>query len=186
MTMTTKKPTTRIRKTTVKSTSSKPKTVAVKKKEIPPNPMVHELLEAVDSERTKAKKVSLLKQHGDNAIKSMFIWNFDETVVSMLPSGDVPYQPVDSTQITNLGAGVANRSTIRNKADTFYNFVKGGNNGLNKVKRETMFIGLLESLHPSEADILILVKDKQLGTKYKVTRELVSEAYPDIQWGGRS
>ncbi|MAA58454.1 MAG: hypothetical protein CL855_08360 [Cryomorphaceae bacterium] len=184
--MTTKKPTTRIRKTTVKSTSSKPKTVAVKKKEIPPNPMVHELLEAVDSERTKAKKVSLLKQHGDNAIKSMFIWNFDETVVSMLPSGDVPYQPVDSTQITNLGAGVANRSTIRNKADTFYNFVKGGNNGLNKVKRETMFIGLLESLHPSEADILILVKDKQLGTKYKVTRELVSEAYPDIQWGGRS
>lgn len=160
--------------------------MAVKKKEIPPNPMVHELLEAVDSERTKAKKVSLLKQHGDNAIKSMFIWNFDETVVSMLPSGDVPYQPVDSTQITNLGAGVANRSTIRNKADTFYNFVKGGNNGLNKVKRETMFIGLLESLHPSEADILILVKDKQLGTKYKVTRELVSEAYPDIQWGGRS
>ncbi len=184
--MTTKKPTTRIRKTTVKSTSSKPKTVAVKKKEIPPNPMVHELLEAVDSERTKAKKISLLKQHGDNAIKSVFIWNFDETVVSMLPTGAVPYQPVDSTQITNLGAGVANRSTIRNKADTFYNFVKGGNNGLNKVKRETMFIGLLETLHPSEADLLILVKDKQLGTKYNITRELVSEAYPDIQWGGRS
>lgn len=184
--MTTKKPTTRIRKTTVKSTSSKPKTVAVKKKEIPPNPMVHELLEAVDSERTKAKKISLLKQHGDNAIKSVFIWNFDETVVSMLPTGTVPYQPVDSTQITNLGAGVANRSTIRNKASTFYNFVKGGNNGLNKVKRETMFIGLLETLHPSEADLLILVKDKQLGTKYNITRELVSEAYPDIQWGGRS
>ena len=160
--------------------------MAVKKKEIPPNPMVHELLEAVDSERTKAKKISLLKQHGDNAIKSLFIWNFDETVVSMLPTGTVPYQPVDSTQITNLGAGVANRSTIRNKADTFYNFVKGGNNGLNKVKRETMFIGLLETLHPSEADLLILVKDKQLGTKYNITRELVSEAYPDIQWGGRS
>jgi len=184
--MTTKKPTTRIRKTTVKSTSSKPRTVAVKKKEIPPNPMLHELLEAVDSERTKAKKVSLLKQHGDNAIKSVFIWNFDETVVSMLPTGTVPYQPVDSSQITNLGAGVANRSTIRNKADMFYNFVKGGNNGLNKVKRETMFIGLLETLHPSEADLLILVKDKQLGTKYNITRELVSEAYPDIQWGGRS
>ncbi len=184
--MTTKKPTTRIRKTTVKSTSSKPRTVAVKKKEIPPNPMVHELLEAVDSERTKAKKVSLLKQHGDIAIKSLFIWNFDESVISVLPTGNVPYQPVDSTQITSQGSGVANRSTIRNKADMFYNFVKGGNNGLNKIKRETMFIGLLESLHPSEADILILVKDKQLGTKYKITRELVSEAYPDIQWGGRS
>ena len=184
--MTTKKPTTRIRKTTVKSTSSKPKTVAVKKKELPPNPMVHELLEAIDSERTKAKKVSLLKEHGDNSIKSLFIWNFDETVVSMLPDGPVPYQPVDSDQIANREAGVANRSTIRSKADMFYNFVKVGNDGLNKIKRESMFIGLLETLHPSEADLLILVKDKLLGTKYKITKELVSEAYPDIQWGGRS
>ena len=78
------------------------------------------------------------------------------------------------------------RSTIRAKADMFYNFVKGGNDGLNKIKRESMFIGLLETLHPSEADLLILVKDKLLGTKYKITKELVSEAYPDIQWGGRS
>ena len=51
--------------------------MAVKKKELPPNPMVHELLEAVDSERVKTKKISLLKQHGDNSVKSLFIWNLD-------------------------------------------------------------------------------------------------------------
>ena len=184
--MTTKKPTTRIRKTTVKSTSSKPKTVAVKKKQLPPNPMVHELLEAIDSERTKAKKVSLLKEHGDNSIKSLFIWNFDETVVSMLPDGAVPYQPVDSDQIANREAGVANRSTIRAKADMFYNFVKGGNDGLNKGRREMMFIQLLEGLHQEEAAIVCLAKDGQIGKRYKITRACISEAYPEIQWGNRS
>ena len=93
----------------------------------------------------------------------------------MLPDGPVPYQPVDSDQIANreLEQIVVLSAP---KADMFYNFVKGGNDGLNKIKRESMFIGLLETLHPSEADLLILVKDKLLGTKYKITKELVSES----------
>jgi hypothetical protein len=49
-----------------------------------------------------------------------------------------------------------------------------------------MFIQMLEGLHPEEAEIICLVKDKQLGTKFKLTKEQVSKAFPDIQWGGRS
>jgi hypothetical protein len=49
-----------------------------------------------------------------------------------------------------------------------------------------MFINVLEGLHPLEAEILFLVKDKKLETKYKITKEIVSTAYPDIKWGGRS
>jgi hypothetical protein len=49
-----------------------------------------------------------------------------------------------------------------------------------------MFIQMLEGLHPSEAEILCLVKDKKLGSKYKITYDIVGEAYPDIKWGGRS
>ena len=50
-----------------------------------------------------------------------------------------------------------------------------------------MFINILQGLHPREAEILCLVKDKQLETKYKsITKEIVSQAYPDIKWGGRS
>ena len=49
-----------------------------------------------------------------------------------------------------------------------------------------MFIQILEGLHPDEAEILILVKDKALESKYKITRDMVEQAYPDIQWGGRS
>ena len=49
-----------------------------------------------------------------------------------------------------------------------------------------MFINLLEGLHPLEAEILILTKDKRLTDKYKITHQIVKDAYPDIQWGGRS
>ena len=49
-----------------------------------------------------------------------------------------------------------------------------------------MFIQILEGLHPLDAEILCLVKDKKLYDKYKITKENVAEAYPDIIWGNRS
>ena len=49
-----------------------------------------------------------------------------------------------------------------------------------------MFINILSGLHPLEAQIVCLIKDKQLETKYKIPKDIVSEAYPDINWGNRS
>ena len=49
-----------------------------------------------------------------------------------------------------------------------------------------MFINILEGLHPLEAEILCLVKDKDLESKYNISKEIVSQAFPDISWGGRS
>tara|TARA_B100001250_G_scaffold292451_1_gene254092 strand:- start:24196 stop:24678 length:483 start_codon:yes stop_codon:yes gene_type:complete len=159
--------------------------VAVKKKELPANPMVNELLEAVGSERVKTKKLDLLRRHGDDSLKMLFVWNFDPSVVSLLPDGPVPYQPVEGDVQASKDQGLPQRTTIRNAARQFYRFVKGGDDQLNKIKRESMFINLLETLPQDEADILILVKDKQLQTKYNITKELVAEAYPEITWGNR-
>ena len=188
---TAKKTTTRSRKTTAtrkRSTTAtkKPRTVTVKKKTLPPNPMVHEILEAVDSERVKAKKLEILRTHGEDSFKMTMIWNFDESVISMLPEGNVPYQPVESDVQASVDKGLPQRSTIRNTARQFYRFVKGGDDAMNKIKRESLFINILETLPPPEAEILVLVKDKALNTKYKITKELVAEAYPEITWGNRS
>ena len=169
-----------------KTTATKPRTVTVKKKELPANPMVHELLEAVDSERVKARKLDLLRTHGEDSFKMTMIWNFDESVISMLPEGDVPYQPVESDVQANIEKGLPQRTTIRNSAKNFYRFVKGGDDAMNKIKREGLFINILETLPPPEAEILVLVKDKALNTKYNITKELVAEAYPEITWGNRS
>lgn len=195
-----------------KKTTTKPKTVAVKAKEtpipdLPANPFIFEILQLASKQRTNVKKVEVLKKYEDPSLKSIFIWNFDESVVSVLPPGEVPYASVgeqnsfsgtisekiedavvkmNEVGSNSLGSQDQGFSSIRKEYQKFYNFVKGGNDGLSSLRRETMFINILQGLHPLEAEILCLVKDKKLDEKYKITKEIVSEAYPDIQWGGRS
>jgi hypothetical protein len=149
------------------------------KQELPPNPFVHEILELVSKQRSKAKKVEILQKYEDLSLKTLFIWNFDDTVISMVPAGEVPYKENEVPIGTD-------HTSLRREYKHLYNFVKGGNDGLSSLRRETMFIQMLEGLHPEEAKILCLVKDKCLQTKYKLTYDVVAEAYPDIQWGGRS
>ena len=60
--------------------------------------------------------------------------------------------------------------------------MKGGNESMKNLRRESMFINLLSGLHPLEAEIMCLVKEKSLEDKYKITRSIVEEAYPDIEW----
>ena len=191
--------------------TTKPKTVKVKTKPVetlPNNPFVFEVLDLVSRQRSKAKKVQVLKTYEDISIKSVLIWNFDESVISVLPVGEVPYTGYDeqntysgtlSTKLTHeirkmhesgsfsLGASdQQGHTTIRREWKHFYHFVKGGNDKMKSIRRETMFINILEGLHPLEAEIICLVKDKNLETKYKITKEVVAEAYPDIEWGNRS
>ena len=161
---------------TKKTTTPRRKTPAVK---LPPNPFVHEVLELVDKQRSKAKKIDILREYADDALKAILIWNFDPTAISVLPEGHVPYKENEVPVGTD-------HTSLRREWKNLYHFVKGGNDRLSAIRRETMFIQLLEGLHPEEAKIICLVKDKNLQSQYKITYEMVQQAYPDIQWGGRS
>lgn len=194
-------------KTTVKTTAPKPKVISETIPDLPANPFVFEILNVVSKQRSNVKKVEALKKYEHPCLKTIFIWNFDETVISVLPPGDVPYSAVnemDSFKGTlsekikdavgkmeelgsnSLGSQDQGRSSIRKEYQRFYNFVKGGNDSLSSLRRETMFINVLQGLHPLEAEIVCLCKDKKLDTRYKITKEIISEAYPDIKWGNRS
>ena len=140
---------------------------------------MNEILDLVSKQKTNAQKVQVLKEYENDALKSLLIWNFDESIISVLPSGEVPFKANENPLGTD-------HSSLRREFKHFYNFVKGGNDTLPSIRRETIFIQILEGLHPNEAEVLCLVKDKQLQSKYKITKDLVSEAYPDIKWGGRS
>ena len=200
---TTKKTTTK--KTTVKTVKAKASTTPIPN--LPSIPFAFEVLDAASKQRSKAKKVEVLKRYAHDSILALLIWNFDETAISALPEGDVPYgnnrednsmtgtlsdkinDAVDKMSEMNsnsLGSQDQGKASIRKEYTKFYNFIKGGNNSLSNLRRETMFINILEGLHPLEAEILVLVKDKRLTDKYKITKEVVSEAYPQITWGGRS
>ena len=160
-----------------KKTRKPRKTAATKK--LPSNPFMNEILELVSQQKTDAKKVALLKEYECDALKSLFIWNFDDSVISLLPPGTVPYKPNENPLGTD-------HSSLRREQRSLYNFVKGGNDQLSTIRRETIFIQMLEGLHPKEADIVIAVKDGNLEDMYDVPFEVVEDAYPDIQWGGRS
>ena len=198
---TTKKTTTK--KTTVKTV----KTKATPIPNLPTNPFTFEVLDAASKQRSKAKKVEVLQRYAHDSLLTLFIWNFDETAISVLPPGDVPYGntrednsmagtlsdkisdavgKMNEMGSKSLGSQDQGKASIRKEYTKFYNFIKGGNDSLSSLRRETMFINILEGLHPLEAEILILVKDKKLSDKYKITKEIVSEAYPQITWGGRS
>ena len=152
------------------------KTTTRKKATLPPNPFLNEILDYVEKQRTKAKKVQALQEYRDDSLTAVLIWNFDDRVQSAIPEGVVPYKENEVPVGTD-------HTSLRREWKNLYHFIKGGNDELSSLRRETMFIQMLEGLHPEEAKIICLVKDKNLTEKYKVTRELVEEAFPDIVWG---
>ena len=188
------------KKTPVKRTPAAPRIDS-----LPTNPFIHEVLELASKQRSKAKKVEALQAYEHDSIKSVLIWNFNETVISLLPEGPVPYGDGEDQQLLNgslsenlareaAGGEIATRQDMQGQGRTslrrewtkLYHFVKGGNDALPGMRRESMFITILQQLHPKEAEILVLVKDKLLTDKYNITKEIVAEAYPDIEWSNRS
>ncbi len=145
---------------------------------LPSNPLLSEVLAKVSKQRTKAKKIQVLKENESLHLKSVLIWNFDDTVVSVLPEGPVPFDKNEAPAGTE-------HTYLAHEHKILYNFIKGGNDFLKPVKREQLFLQLLEGLHEGEAEVICLMKDKKLTDKYKITKAVVSEAFPDIEWGGR-
>ena len=187
------------------TTKTKKTTTEKQIETLPTNPFVFEILELASKQRSNAKKIEILRAYEHDSLKTIFIWNFDESVVSLLPEGEVPYgetneqtvysgtlsenlskEAVGGESATGQDLDGRGRTSLRREYQNLYHYVQGGNNSLTTIRREMMFINLLQGLHPKEAEVLILTKDKRLSDKYKITFANVKEAYPDIKWGGRS
>ena len=186
---------------TAKKTTTKSKSLP----ELPRMPFAFEVFNLASKQRTKAKKVEVLQKYGDLSLKMILKWNFDTSIVSILPEGEVPYSGFDDQRNMNMklsqvisdevrrmhevgsfSLGASDKeghTTIRREAKHFYRFVRGGDDAMNAIRRETMFINILEGLHPLEAEIVVLVKDGKLEDRYKVSKDVVSTAFPDIVWG---
>ena len=141
--------------------------------------LISEVLRKVSNAKTKQEKINLLRKYNSNALRQLLIINFDDSVISVMPEGDVPYTPNDAPAGTD-------HTRLEHEYRGLYRFFKGGAK-LPGLKREAMFVQLLEGLHADEAELIVLVKDGQLAKKYKrITKAVVSEAFPQIEWGGRS
>tara|TARA_B100000287_G_scaffold332959_1_gene318037 strand:+ start:530 stop:1018 length:489 start_codon:yes stop_codon:yes gene_type:complete len=161
------------------ATSTRKKVQPKVPEKLPPNPFIHEILELASKQKSLANKVKILQEYACDPLKAVLIWNYDESLISLLPEGEVPYEKNDVPVGTD-------HTSLRREWKNLYHFVQGGNPTLSKTRRESMFIQMLEGLHPDEAEVLVLMKDKLLYNKYKVSKTVVERAFPDIIWGERS
>ena len=147
---------------TAKKTTTKSKSLP----ELPRMPFAFEVLNLASTQRAKAKKVEVLQKYGDLSLKMILKWNFDTSIVSILPEGEVPYSGFDDQRNMNMklsqvisdevrrmhevgsfSLGASDKeghTTIRREAKHFYRFVRGGDDAMNAIRRETMFINILE------------------------------------------
>tara|TARA_X000001036_G_scaffold88249_2_gene80360 strand:- start:10842 stop:11276 length:435 start_codon:yes stop_codon:yes gene_type:complete len=141
--------------------------------------LISEVLQKVSNAKTKTAKIKILLDNNTNALRSLLIINFDESIESLIPEGEVPYNVNDAPEGTE-------HTILEKEYRKLYLFFKGGSRSLKQSQRENLFIQMLEGLSQGEAELLVLAKDKALNKKYRITRACVEEAFPSIEWGNRS
>lgn len=149
--------------------------------------LISEVLQRVSNAKTKAKKVEILQEYKSPALTKVLLCNFADNIRFCFPSGKTPYTPQDRPK------GV-DHQLLFNEQRLLEKFIAKQINGIvyfgcsgqtrpriQQLKKEQMWVQLLENLHPEEANVLDLVKDKKLTERYKITKQNVIDAFPELQ-----
>ena len=134
-------------------------------------PTVHEIFTKINNAKDKTGKIAILKQFDNQAMRQLLKAAFDPKIKFDLPDGNPPY-------IKNEAPAGTEHTSLAAEAKKLYHFVVGGNNSINKLKKETMFIQMLEGLQEDDAEVLMSIKNKNLNNTYKgLTANLVKETF---------
>ena len=136
---------------------------------------IYEILEKAGSAETKADKIAFLKKHDCLGLRDILRGAYDDTIEWQLPKG----APEFKSGVSKEGMSP---TTLKRQSKHLGYFCKGGpGDSLMPVKRERMFLQILEGIHPKDADLLIAMKDKKLAGRYKgITKALVQEVWPNL------
>ena len=129
-----------------------------------------QILEKASELKSTQEKVDFLRSQNNNALLAVLKYTFDPKIIWDLPDGAPPYTPCIYP---------AQELRLMSEVRRLYLFVKGGNPNLTKLKREALYIELLESIHPQDAVLLISMKDKKIPYK-GINAKLVKEAFPGL------
>ena len=137
--------------------------------------LIYTVLEAVAKAKTKDEKIKILKDNESMALKAILKGGLDKSLNFTLPPGAPPYSPLGSDEPSLRRAVPLERYT-----HLFPQFVRDLK-GLDKVKAEGIFLKVLQTIHPKDAELVLLMKDCALKGKYKgLTLILVKAAFPDL------
>ena len=138
------------------------------------SPRLSSILERAGELSGKNAKIEFLQQNANASLYVILRHMFDPSIKFMLPEGEPPYRPFDGLE------GEAD-SRLYQELRKLYLFTEGGHPTLNQVRREMLFILLIESVAPGDAKMLLAMKDKQpYPAKKGITKKLIEEAFPGL------
>ena len=134
-------------------------------------PSIAEVLKKVNNAKTKDKKIAVLKQNDSESLRIVIKSSFDPKIKWAMPEGQVPYKPNEVPEGTE-------HTLLMQEAKRLWHFIEGADNRTPRMRKETMFIQMLEGLHEDEAKVLCYAKDKCLHQVYKgLSHEVVKTAF---------
>jgi hypothetical protein len=132
---------------------------------------VHEVIKMAAEAKTRTEKIEILRKYESWPLKDILRGSFDDSIVWLLPPGDPPYTPADAHR---------HPSSFVKQTQNLKYFAKGGpGEKLLPLKRETMFIRMIESIHPEDAVLVLSMVNKKAPAK-TITKKLVEEAFPNL------
>jgi hypothetical protein len=131
---------------------------------------IAEILEEAGAKTTPKQKIEYLQKNNSAVLQTILKYTFDSRIKWLLPKGKPPYKPSPFLDTEGM---------LFQEARRLYLFVEGGNPNLTPLKRESLFIGLLESISPKDAELLCHVKDGSLPYK-GINANLVRKAFPGL------
>jgi hypothetical protein len=131
---------------------------------------VAEILKKASEITDESQRIDWLRKNNSVALESMLRGAYDPKIVWLLPEGAPPYKANDL---------VDQQHRLYTEARKLYLFIEGGNPNLKQLRREALFIELLEAVDPDDAKLLLAVKEKHIPYP-GVTKEVVAKAFPNI------
>lgn len=135
------------------------------------NISIAEILEKASKLKKKEDKINFLRSHDNVALRTVLCFALHPAVKVLLPEGAAPYK---KSELADDNWGMLYTQHRR-----LYLFCEGGEPNLNASRREYLFIQFLESLHPKDAELMEVAKDKKLPYK-TITKSLIEETFPGI------
>ncbi len=136
---------------------------------------IKEVLEAVGNTKSRKEKIQILLDNESLALKTILRGNFDDNIQFILPPGTPPYEALD----VEIGTSPSN---LEKEIKKYFSYIVERNvnlSSLDNAKREKIFIDMLSRIHPDDAEIICLMKDKKI--KYNgLTAKLVNAAWPGL------
>lgn len=133
---------------------------------------IFEIFEKLENVKTKSEQINVLKNNDIMPLLDVLRGTFDDSIQWNLPDGEPPYTP-------SLPESAP--SSLLKQHLKFKYFVKGfkESDSLNKIRRERMFIDILESIHPKDAEVLIAMINKKSPSE-SLTKDVIQEAFPGL------